>query len=68
MTIATISKINAAVKDLGVELVKGQGYFYFWSLDDRFLADSIRSVYCTTIKCMTLEEWVDYIKEGIAAA
>ena len=67
ITTATINKVNTAIKHHGVELVKGNGYFYFADLagSDEYKADKIRSVYCTKLGCMTLEEWIEYVNDAI---
>lgn len=69
MTAATINKINAAVADHGVAVFKGDGYFYFYDLDDAdtFNADRIPSVYSTTLRCMALEDWVAHVEDALAA-
>tara|TARA_R110000851_G_scaffold178010_10_gene324949 strand:- start:1679 stop:1867 length:189 start_codon:yes stop_codon:yes gene_type:complete len=61
MTVATIKKVNAAIADKGVELVKGNGYFYFADTGEDYVADFIDSVYSTTLRCMTVEEWVAHV-------
>ena len=64
MTAATINKINKEISDLGVEIVKGYGYFYFADLpaSDDFNADVIDSVWSCHLRCMTLEEWVAHVR------
>lgn len=65
MTAATLNKVNEALVEHGVELVKGDGYFYFADLDasPHFRADSIPSVFSNVLRCMTLEEWVHYAED-----
>lgn len=65
MTAATIKKINAAIVRNDVELVKGNGYFYFAALSDN--APDIPSVYSMTLRCMSLEDWVAHVKDAIAS-
>ena len=62
MTAATITKINAAIAKHGVEVVKGNGYFYFADTGEEFVADKIKSVYSMNLRCMSLEEWVSYVE------
>lgn len=62
MTAATIKKINAAIAKHGVEIVKGNGYFYFADTGAEFVADSVSSVYSCHLRCMTLEKWVEYVE------
>jgi len=65
MTAATINKINAAIAAHGVEVVKGNGYFWFAATRDDAREGDIPSVYSMTLRCMTLEEWVDYVKSAL---
>lgn len=69
MTAATVNKINAAIARHNVEVVKGAGYFYFADLDGAptFNADKIESVFSTTLRCMSLEDWIAHVDEGVAA-
>ena len=64
-TTATLPAINRAIQAHGVELVKGQGYFYFSDLTDDFLADLIPSVYSKHIRCMSLGDWVAHVKTAL---
>jgi hypothetical protein len=65
MTTATINKINAAIANHDVELVKGNGYFYFAACDDD--APEIPSVYSMTLHCMSLEDWVAHVDDAVWA-
>lgn len=67
MTAATINKINAAIEKHGVEIVKGDGYFYFADIGEAFVADNIKSVYSVNLRCMSLEDWIKHVEEGVAA-
>lgn len=60
MTQATIRKINDAISKHGVEIVKGDGYFYFADLSNSpdYNADHISSVYSCFLRCMSLESWI----------
>ena len=65
MTAATLNKVNEALAEHGVELVKAKDYFHFADLpgSPHHRADSIPSVMSTALRCMTLEEWVDYAED-----
>lgn len=65
MTAATITKINAAIEKHGVEIVKGNGYFYFADIGEAFVADKIASVWSCHLRCMTLEQWVSHVETEI---
>lgn len=65
MTAATINKINAEIAKHGVEIVKGNGYFYFSDIGESFVADSIKSVFSMTLRCMSLEDWVSHVEYEI---
>lgn len=69
MTPATINKINAAIADHGVAVFKGKGYFFFYDLDDAdtFNADRIPSVYSTTLRALSLEDWIAHVEDALAA-
>lgn len=43
----SVTQVNRAIRHLGVELVRGEGYFYFWSLDPQFaqIGDSVMRPY-----------------------
>ena len=67
MTVATIKKVNAAIKKHGVELIKGDGYFYFEDLEcsDTCNADKINIVYRDKLNCMTLREWIEHGEDDL---
>lgn len=53
----TTSKINRAIRHLGVEIVRGYGYVYFCSLaSDRGQVGE--SVMIPFLNCCSLEQWV----------
>ena len=66
MTAATINKINAQIAKHGVEVVKGDGYFYFADIGEDFVADSIPSYYSVQLRVMTVDQWVDYVEYHLA--
>lgn len=70
MTAPTINKINAAIAKHGVQVVRGDGYFYFADLpgSPEYKADNIRSVFSTTLRCMSLEDWVAHVEAALCEA
>jgi hypothetical protein len=60
----TLKKVNAAVKHLDVELVKGQGYFYILDADGRQIGESI-CVY--RLNHMSFQKWIDCIESDAKA-
>jgi hypothetical protein len=67
MTAATINKINAEIAKHGVEVVKGNGYFYFADTGEEFVSGKIKSVYSMNLRCMSLEDWVSYVEYELAS-
>lgn len=67
MTTATTNKINAAIEKFGVALYKGDGYFFFYDLENssEFNADKIPSVYSCQLRCMSLEAWIEHVETAI---
>jgi hypothetical protein len=59
MTVPTIQKINQKIAEHGVEIVKGNGYFYFAAISDD--APEIPSVYTMRLRDLSLEEWVEHV-------
>lgn len=70
MTVVTIKKINTEIAKYGVEVIKGNGYFYFADLpgSPEYNADRVPSVYSNTLRCMTLEDWVSHVKDWVPQA
>lgn len=62
---ATMRSVNKALEQYGVELVKGNGYFYFADVGDEYVADFIPSVYDMRLNCMTVKQWVEHVREAI---
>lgn len=58
----SIKTVNSAIKKLGgkAELVKGVGYFYFWSDDVSFVDGS--SVFVYRINDLSLADWIEEYK------
>jgi len=56
----TIAKVNAAIADKGIELVKGYGYFYFAILpgfpDDTYTPSSVMVPHFNR---MTMNQWIE---------
>lgn len=53
----TINNINAAIEDLGYEIVKGEGYFYFFplTLETPELWNSMVCTYHLT--ALSVDDW-----------
>ena len=68
MAAPTLNKINADLAKYEVELVRGNGYFYFMGLTDagQYLADYIDSVFTNQLRSMTLEQWISYCSDYVA--
>jgi hypothetical protein len=61
----SIAQINKAIFPHGFELVKGAGYFYFWPLLGAPLdIDTPPSIYCTSVKEITVESCVEAVTEA----
>ena len=61
----TLKTINKAIATYGVELVKGNGYFYFADTTSENVADSIPSVYSMHLRGMSLDQWVNHVSEAL---
>lgn len=64
MTAPTIQKINQQIAEHDVEIVKGNGYFYFAAIIDD--APEIPSVYTMRLRDLSLEEWVEHVLDVFA--
>lgn len=68
MTIATRKNVNTAVAKYGVEVVKGNGYFYLMSLPGMNLENTVDnfidggSVFMNRIGDMSKERWIEHIE------
>jgi len=63
MANVTRSQVNKAIKSLGqIELIKGNGYFYF--IGDSVSVDA-SGVYVNSIGQLTLDQWIDEAKQVI---
>jgi hypothetical protein len=60
----SIAQINRAIKHLGLELVRGDGYFYFVSLDPAVgqVGESIMVCY---LNQQALARWIEDAKNAI---
>lgn len=56
MARVTINRVNAAIRHLGLQLIRGTGYFYFLSLAGDQVGDSVM-VY--QLNHLTLQKWVE---------
>lgn len=63
----TIKAINDKIAPHGVELVKGDGYFYFADIGEAFVADRVASVWSAQLNCMSLASWTDHVATAVAA-
>lgn len=63
----TMRNINAAIAKHHVELVKGDGYFYFADKDDSpvYNAEVVSSVYSCHLDCMTLQGWAAHVEDCV---
>jgi hypothetical protein len=62
----TMRKVNEALAPFGVEVVKGNGYFYFADAGEAYVAHKIPSVYDMRLSCMSQEQWVDHVRVALA--
>jgi hypothetical protein len=63
MTNVTRAQVNKAIKSFGqIELIKGNGYFYF--IGDSVSVDA-SGVYVNSIGQLTLDQWIDEAKQVI---
>lgn len=67
MTAATLNKINAEIAKHGVELVKGEGYFWFAALEGAPMGveDRVPSVWTCHLRSMSLEQWVGHVETAL---
>jgi len=70
MTRPTINNINAALKEakLPIYISRGLGYLWFGAEDGAPMGieDSVPSIYSCHLTDMTVEQYVDHVKEGCA--
>jgi hypothetical protein len=69
MARTTMRSINKKLEGFGVELVKGDGYFYFADLvgSQSYIAENLDSVYTMRVNDLTETQWVDYVSCSVAA-
>lgn len=59
-----LATVNKAIAHLRIELVRGDGYFYFAALDGAPMETNIPpSVYTMRLNDLTLDEWINAAKE-----
>lgn len=51
----SVTQINRAIRHLGIKLVRGDGYFYFFSKDDEMIGCSVMVSY---VNSMSLTQWI----------
>ncbi len=64
----TINRINSRIEYLGYEIVRGQGYFYFFPFSPDAIQIPEQGVYggVNRLSEMTVEQWHDTLSERIA--
>lgn len=60
----TLKDVNAAIKKMGYELIKGHGYFYFMPLGNHDMLDN-ESVYIYRVDGYSLDQWVKELEDKI---
>lgn len=65
----TIAQLNKEIAHHGVELVKGRGYFYFASLDDRCIAERAQpaSIYVYAFNHADAAWWRSSVNHELAS-
>lgn len=61
----TINNINKAIADLGYELIKGDGYFYFFPLTIETTELWESGVYTMHLTSHTVDEWRSTLEDKI---
>lgn len=57
-TARSVTQVNRAIRHLGIEVVRGRGYFYFWSLDPAVAHNDYGWVMVPYLNCMSLHRWI----------
>jgi hypothetical protein len=59
--ITSLRKINRAIAPLGIEMLKGNGYFYFMTTDEGHAAgvEVPTSVYVNALNQLTHAQWLE---------
>lgn len=67
MTAPTINKINVAIAKHGIEIVKGNGYFWFADVSGRSAYIEIPSVMTHHLRALSLEQWIRHVEDALNA-
>lgn len=54
----SVTQVNRAIRFLGIEVVRGEGYFYFVSKDDEMIGGGCQSVMVPYVNSMSLARWI----------
>lgn len=68
MTQATIKGINKKIAHTGMEILKGNGYFYFMPLASEPMErefPEVDSVYTPWLRDLSLDEWVNHVEDAV---
>jgi hypothetical protein len=58
----SVTQVNRAIRHLGIEVVRGDGYFYFVSKDDEMIGCSVMVPY---VNSMSLDRWIRSAESAI---
>jgi hypothetical protein len=58
----SVTQVNRAIRFLGIEVVRGEGYFYFVSKDDEMIGCSVMVPY---VNSMSLARWIRSAESAI---
>lgn len=62
----SIKNLNKIAKEIGLELVKGDGYFYWWFINEeddlKYCHLKLESIYVVHFNRMKFEKWIDEYK------
>ena len=61
----TMNNLNALLKPHGLELVKGNGYFYFAELEGCQVKNIPDSIYCHALNHGTWKQWERDMEDAI---
>lgn len=58
----TLKTVNKKIASLGInaELIKGDGYFYFWGKDVELCRST--SVMVNQLNCLSIDQWMEELK------
>lgn len=60
-----LKHLNKALEPYNVELVKGEGYFYFSDVGDEYVAHNIPSVYVNSVRSLNMNQWIEHVEDAI---